>query len=42
MAEINTAALRARGGSDARVLSVTGRGRADTGAYGGRQKRSRA
>ena len=31
MAEINTAALRARGGSDARVLSVTGRGRADTG-----------
>ena len=25
MAEINTAALRARGGSDARVLSVTGR-----------------
>ena len=31
MAEINTAALRARGGSDARALSVTGRGRADTG-----------
>ena len=31
MAEINTAALRAQGGRDARVLSVTGRGRADTG-----------
>ena len=31
MAEINTAALRAQGGRDARALSVTGRGRADTG-----------
>ena len=31
MAETNTAALRAQGGRDARALSVTGRGRADTG-----------
>ena len=31
MAETNTAALRAQGGCDARALSVTGRGRADTG-----------
>lgn len=31
MAETNTAALCAQGGRDARALSVTGRGRADTG-----------
>ena len=31
MAETNTAALRAQGGRDARALSVTSRGRADTG-----------
>ena len=31
MAETNTAALRAQGGCDARALSVTGLGRADTG-----------
>ena len=31
MAETNTAALRAQGGRDARALTVTGRGRADTG-----------
>lgn len=43
MAEINTAALRAQGGRDARVLSVTRPGPCGhPGAYGGRQKRSRA
>lgn len=31
MVETNTAALRAQGGRDARALTVTGRGRADTG-----------